>query len=177
MRIFHIASAAEWRAARASGSYTTSTRGRSLDDVGFIHASRREQVAGVFGRYYRDAGEPLVLLGIETDRLTSPWREDPVRDELGVEQTFPHVYGPLNPSAVVSVEPLDAHGATRPFAAVLFSEMAVRTGLAVLAMLVSVLGSLVGGALVGGDWGRFAGAVVGLAAGIALFVVVMRRRG
>ena len=32
MRIFHIATAADWAAAQASGSYTTSTRGVSLDD-------------------------------------------------------------------------------------------------------------------------------------------------
>jgi riboflavin kinase / FMN adenylyltransferase len=40
----------------------------------------------------------LVLLVIDTDRLTSPVREDDVPDS---EQTFPHVYGPINPDAVV----------------------------------------------------------------------------
>ncbi len=100
MRIFHIATVTDWVAAEASGSYTTSTRGRTLEQEGFLHASREEQTAGVFERYYRDAGEPLLLLTIDTDRLDVPWREDQVGSE-----TYPHIYGPLRPSAVVQVEP------------------------------------------------------------------------
>ena len=42
--------------------------------------------------------DPLVLLEIDTDLLTSPWQEDPVGDT-----TFPHVYGPIKTSAVVDV--------------------------------------------------------------------------
>ena len=42
-----------------------------------------------------------MLLTIETDLLDVPWREDPVGDD-----TFPHVYGPLKPAAVVDVRPL-----------------------------------------------------------------------
>ena len=57
-RIFHIATAADWRATLATGTYTTSTVGRSLAEEGFIHASRREQVQGVFDRYYRVEGRP-----------------------------------------------------------------------------------------------------------------------
>ena len=40
MRIFHIATAADWAEAQRTGSYTTSTRGRSLEQEGFVHASR-----------------------------------------------------------------------------------------------------------------------------------------
>lgn len=105
MRIFHIATLSDWDDARESGGYTTSTVGRTLEDEGFLHASRRDQVAGVFERYYRDLDQPLVLLTIDTDRLDVPWREDPVGDD-----TFPHVYGALSPAAVVEVEPLDADG-------------------------------------------------------------------
>ena len=105
MRIFHIATAADWADAQDSGAYTTSTVGRSLEDEGFLHASRDDQVAGVFDRYYRDLGQPLVLLTIDTDLLSVPWREDPVGDD-----TFPHLYGPLSPDAVVEARPLDADG-------------------------------------------------------------------
>ena len=105
MRLFHIATQADWDAARRAGAYTTSTRGRTLEQEGFIHASRREQVSGVWKMFYADVREPLVLLTIETDRLTSPWQEDPVGDDF-----FPHIYGPLNPSAVVRVQPLDRFG-------------------------------------------------------------------
>ena len=101
--IFHIATASDWTAAKRSGAYTTSTRGVTLEQEGFIHAARREQVHEVWRRHYVDAGEPFVLLTVDTDRLTSPWREDPVGDT-----TYPHVYGPINTSAVILVQPLDA---------------------------------------------------------------------
>ena len=51
-RIFHIATAADWSRTLETGAYTTSTVGRTLDEEGFIHASRRDQVQGVFDRYY-----------------------------------------------------------------------------------------------------------------------------
>ena len=105
MRIFHIATAADWRAAQQSGSYTTSTLGRTLAEEGFIHASRREQVRPVWQAFYRDVEEPLVLLTIDTDKLEVPWREDQVGDD-----TFPHIYGPLGPDAVVDVQPVEAPG-------------------------------------------------------------------
>jgi len=57
--------------------------------------------------FYADVRGPLVLLTIDTDRLTSPWQEDPVGDD-----TFPRVYGPINPSDVVRVQPLDRRGGT-----------------------------------------------------------------
>ena len=101
MRIFHIATVSDWAAAQESGGYTTSTRGVTLEQEGFIHAARADQVEGVRSRYYADVDEPLVLLTIETDRLDVPWREDPVG-----EDTYPHLYGPLNPDAVVEVTPL-----------------------------------------------------------------------
>jgi uncharacterized protein (DUF952 family) len=103
--VFHVATAADWAAAQQSGSYTTSTRGRSLAEEGFLHAARREQVAGVLDRYYRDAGEPLLLLTIDTDRLAVPWQEDAVGDD-----TYPHVYGPLSPSAVTEVVAIGLDG-------------------------------------------------------------------
>ena len=105
MQIFHVASVADWAQAQHSGAYTTSTLGVSLAEEGFLHAARAEQVTGVFERYYAGVTEPLVMLTIETDLLDVPWREDPVG-----EDTFPHVYGPLSPAAVVEVRPVDADG-------------------------------------------------------------------
>jgi uncharacterized protein (DUF952 family) len=94
--IHHVATTADWAAALESGAYTTSTRGVTLEQEGFLHASRADQVGGVYDRYYADADEPLVLLTIDTDLLDVPWREDPVGDD-----TYPHVYGPLSPVAVI----------------------------------------------------------------------------
>jgi len=130
-RIFHIATAADWRRTVDSGSYTTSTVGRSLEEEGFIHASRRDQVQGVFDRYYRGLGEHLVLLTIDPARLESEVRVEPVGDD-----TYPHVHGPINRSAVVDVEPLNRQGGTETLMSLWLKGMAVRMGAAVLVMLV-----------------------------------------
>jgi uncharacterized protein (DUF952 family) len=130
-RIFHIATAADWRKALETGTYTTSTVGRSLDEEGFIHASRRDQVQGVFDRYYRDAGEHLVLLTIDPARLTdAEVRVEPVGDD-----TYPHVYGPIDRGAVVDVAPLDRRGRSESLMSLWMKGMAVRMGLALVAML------------------------------------------
>ncbi len=170
MRIFHIATKADWERAQASGSYTTSTRGQSLEDVGFIHAAHRPQVQGVFQRYYHDLREPLVLLSIDTDRLGVPWREE----EVG-EESFPHIYGPLSPTAVVGVQPLTRGGGTEAFTSLFAKEMLLRISLAVGAMLLAGAGSLVGRGLET-EWGELGGAVAGLLAGVVLAVLVLRRR-
>lgn len=133
-RIFHIATAADWRAALDSGRYTTSTVGRTLAEEGFIHASRREQVPGVFERHYRDVREPLVLLTIDTERLEAAVREDAVGEE-----TFPHVYGPIRPQDVVEAVPLGRHGRPETFASLFFKEMARRMGIATAVMLAIVV--------------------------------------
>ncbi|QIG45985.1 DUF952 domain-containing protein [Nocardioides anomalus] len=93
--IYHLATQSDWDEAQRTGAYTTSTRGVSLEQEGFLHASRADQWEFVRERYYADVEEPLLLLEIDTDLLDVPWREDPVGDD-----TFPHVYGPLHPSAV-----------------------------------------------------------------------------
>jgi uncharacterized protein (DUF952 family) len=105
MLIYHVATAADWEHARRSGSYTTSTLGRSLEDEGFLHAAHGHQVAGVLERYYAGVPEPLVLLTVDTELLDVPWREDRV-----AEEDFPHVYGPLAVDAVVAVDPLGGTG-------------------------------------------------------------------
>ena len=102
MRIFHLATAADWAAAQASGTYTTSTRGVSLADEGFIHASREDQWEAVRERFYADVDEPLVLLTIDTDLLDVPV----VEEEVPGGGTFPHVYGAIRTAAVVRVRAL-----------------------------------------------------------------------
>jgi len=105
MRIYHVATATDWAAARASGSYTTSTYGVTLEQEGFLHASRADQWEGVLDRFYSEVTEPLVLLEIDTDLLDVPLVEEPPAS--GMTETFPHIYGPLKPGAVVGVRPLD----------------------------------------------------------------------
>ena len=105
MRIFHIATLADWTAAQESGAYTTSTRGRTLAEEGYIHASRADQWEGVRAAFYADVSEPLVLLEIETDLLGVPVVEE--SPAPGVTETFPHVYGAIRPAAVVTVRAVE----------------------------------------------------------------------
>ncbi|GAA5117850.1 hypothetical protein GCM10023339_29430 [Alloalcanivorax gelatiniphagus] len=128
-RIFHIATAADWRRTVATGTYTTSTVGRTLEEEGFIHASRRDQVPGVFERYYAGLGEDLVLLTIDPARLRSEVRVDEVGDD-----TYPHVYGPIDRTAVVDVAPLDRRGGTETLMSLWLRGMAVRMGVALAVM-------------------------------------------
>ena len=139
-RIFHIATRADWDQTLRTGTYTTSTVGRTLAEEGFIHASRREQVAGVFDRYYRPLREPLVLLAIEPSRLTdADVRVEPVGDD-----TYPHVFGPINRSAVVEAVPIDRHGRPESLGTVVLKDVARRMGIAVLVMIIIAVAVLVG---------------------------------
>jgi uncharacterized protein (DUF952 family) len=104
MRIFHIATATDWAAAQESGAYTTSTIGVTLEEEGYLHASRQDQWEAVRERYYQGTTEPLVLLEIDTDLLDVPWVEE--LPAPAATETFPHIYGPLDPAAVVAATPL-----------------------------------------------------------------------
>jgi len=97
-RIFHVALPQDWDAARRARQYTTSTRGRSLADEGFIHCSFADQIEGIANRYYADLDE-LVLLTIDPSLFGSELVvEDPFP---GAPQRFPHVYAPIPVEAVV----------------------------------------------------------------------------
>ena len=103
--IYHCATADDWATAQRAGDYRISTRGRTLEDEGFLHASYADQVQGVLDRFYSDASGPLFLLVIDPDRLGVPVvAESP---GPGVSELFPHIYGPLPVAAVVDVVPLE----------------------------------------------------------------------
>ena len=101
--IYHIALPEDWQEAQISGIYTVSTRGRTLADEGFIHASdTAEQVEAVRQFVYDDLDELLLLTIDESALPAKVVREVPP----GGDQLFPHIYGPLPVSAVVQVRPL-----------------------------------------------------------------------
>jgi uncharacterized protein (DUF952 family) len=89
-RIYHIATRSDWARAQRDGEYATSTIGRST------------QVADVANRFYRGVPDELVLLVIDPDRVRAPIRYEQVP---GAEDPFPHIYGPLNPDAVLAARP------------------------------------------------------------------------
>ncbi len=104
-RLFHIALASDWFAAQQAGEYRISTLGRTLDEVGFVHASYAEQVAGVLAAFYSDVTEPLLLLAIDPARLGCDVRLEAAAPGGGM---FPHIYGPIPVSAVIDVTPVSA---------------------------------------------------------------------
>ncbi|MFJ9375796.1 DUF952 domain-containing protein [Streptomyces sp. NPDC101455] len=101
--ILHITERALWDAARARGSYEWSTRGRTLQEEGFIHCSTRTQLprvaAFLYGSY--DGPDELVVLVVDPARLDAPLKYE--APEPGGEE-FPHVYGAILVDAVVDVE-------------------------------------------------------------------------
>ena len=106
--IQHIAVADEWQDALESGEYIWSTRGMTIEQVGYLHASFPEQVRPTLERFYADIDVPLVLLTLDEDAIVAAGLE--VRVEPAVpgavgSEKFPHVYGgPLPTSCVSNVE-------------------------------------------------------------------------
>ncbi len=111
-RLYHIATAPDWERARQEGEYRTSTRGRSLSEEGFIHASTAAQVLPVANAVYQDEQQDLLLLVLDSSRIAAEIRREPVP---GWADPFPHIYGPLDIAAVVQAVPLerDAAGSFR----------------------------------------------------------------
>lgn len=174
-RIFHLALASEWEAARRSGSYATSTRGRTLAEEGFIHASRADQWQAVRDRFYADETEPLVLLVIDPARLDAPVAVEAVADSA---ETFPHIYGPLNTSAVVQVLPVGADGqagSQESFSRVFLRELMGNAMLG-LGLIVLLTGGVLLGQAAGPAWAVWAGFLIALAIGVPVVVWLYRRR-
>lgn len=90
--IYHVTTAGDWNAARQKGFYEHP----SLTAEGFIHCSQENQVAGVLERYF-EGQTNLIKLVIDTDRLTSHFVFD---WSPSTQDTFPHIYGPINLDAV-----------------------------------------------------------------------------
>lgn len=108
--IVHLCRRADWLAALDSGADYCAA---SLAGEGFIHASRPEQVAAVASAFYRGQTD-LVLLWIDPNRLQAEIRWEPgIPPQPGSapvnEQVFPHVYGPINLDAVLTVTGFAPH--------------------------------------------------------------------
>jgi glutathione S-transferase len=107
--LYHLALRAEWNSARSEGSYRRSTRGRTLEEVGFIHLSAAHQVEATAQRFYGDLppGE-VVLLSIDPQRLAAAGIELRTEPAPGTGELFPHLYGALPLEAVLLVQPFTA---------------------------------------------------------------------
>ena len=74
--LFHLALESDWQDAVKRGDYRVSTRGLSLEQVGFIHLSWQEQVQATFDRFYADAGAVLTLR-IDPKLVSAPYEQMP----------------------------------------------------------------------------------------------------
>lgn len=96
--IYKICPASTWAEAESQGVY----RG-SADDArdGFIHFSTDEQVAGTAAKHFAGHSD-LLLIAVNADALGDTLRDEPSRGGA----LFPHLYGPLDLGAVLSVQEL-----------------------------------------------------------------------
>ena len=107
-RTFHLTPREWWEASDPAAPLGAP----SLPTEGFIHCTDgAANMVATANRHYRDDPRSFVVLTIELDRVTSPWRvEDP-------GQIYPHVFGPIDRAAIEGVvaAPRDADGTFRPF--------------------------------------------------------------
>jgi uncharacterized protein (DUF952 family) len=110
--IHHVTTPDTWAQAVEGDTFTESTLGRSLEEEGFIHCCEADQLDFVMTTFYGEVEHDLVLLTIDPALLTSPLVREVGNPETG--EQFPHIYGPLNPSAVVATELLRPPHAGEP---------------------------------------------------------------
>ncbi len=90
--ILHITQREQWKQAKLVQAY----RGDTLDTEGFIHCSTPLQVIKVANNFF-PGQQGLLLLCIDSDKVQAEIRYE------GLEELFPHIYGPLNIDAVFKV--------------------------------------------------------------------------
>lgn len=81
-----------------------STRGKTLDEVGFIHCSTQDQIDATAEYVYGDFEGSLLLLEMDLDRLRG-FGLDVRFEDGGDGRLFPHIYGALPCALVESVSP------------------------------------------------------------------------
>jgi uncharacterized protein (DUF952 family) len=88
----HLTTKQAWEDALKVGTYSLSTKGKSLEEVGFIHGSFEDQVEEVAGFVFAESTEDLVLLHLDIDKLDSNGIEVRV-EEARNGKSYPHIYG------------------------------------------------------------------------------------
>jgi uncharacterized protein (DUF952 family) len=95
MQIYHIVLPEIWAHFKDKDFYEA----ESLQSEGFIHCSFAEQLEAVLQRYYKNAGEVLILT-VDAKKLKSKLVNEP---STGGE-IYPHIYGKINTDAIVAIE-------------------------------------------------------------------------
>lgn len=101
LRVAHVVSRSDWAAQEANSHYVHP----SLEKEGFIHNCEAEQVQGVLERFFTGTDD-LLLLWINPELLEAKFLFEPARD---VQDYFPHIFGPINKSAITEIVPVQVH--------------------------------------------------------------------
>jgi uncharacterized protein (DUF952 family) len=105
--IYHLCPVARWNAWPAETPYLP----EPYEQDGFIHCTAGDELLlQVANRFYRTVPGDFVALVIETNLLTSRlvWEAPSPGDTLAPQ--FPHIYGPINPGAIVDVRSMQRDG-------------------------------------------------------------------
>lgn len=106
--ILHMALPEDWKAAQATGTYTASTRGLTIADQGFLHASwDADQALRVHTLVYADRPD-VVITELDVDALAAAGltvRPEPGDPSDPDSERFPHVYGGDVPVTLMTVRP------------------------------------------------------------------------
>jgi uncharacterized protein (DUF952 family) len=89
---FHLTTKQAWEDALKVGTYSLSTKGKTLEEIGFIHGSFADQVGEVAGFVFAGSTEELVVLHLNIDKLASNGIEVRV-EEASNGKLYPHIYG------------------------------------------------------------------------------------
>ena len=105
----HLTSKQAWEDALKVGTYSLSTKGKTLEEVGFIHGSFADQVEEVAGFVFAGSTEELVVLHLNIDILESHGILVRV-EEASNEKSYPHIYGAIPCDLVDHVSPAQMSG-------------------------------------------------------------------
>ena len=87
----HLTTKRAWEDALKVGTYSLSTKGKTLEEVGFIHGSFADQVEEVAGFVFAGSTEELVVLHLNLDKLASNGIDVRV-EESSNGKSYPHIY-------------------------------------------------------------------------------------
>lgn len=109
--ILHIVKRETWEAAQAAGEYRA-----QIEQDGYIHCSTETQMPRTANKYYTGQ-HGLILLVIDPEKLRAPLKFEPSGNWLlenpgrphseYVGELFPHIYGVINPDAVIRTIPYE----------------------------------------------------------------------
>lgn len=90
----HLTTKQAWDDALKVGVYSLSTKGKTLEEVGFIHGSFPDQLGDVASFLFAGSTEELVVLHLDIDKLEAHGLIVRIEDG-GNGKMYPHIYGAI----------------------------------------------------------------------------------